>query len=201
MLPTYLFVKQHNITGLKYFGKTTKKDPVSYKGSGKYWKRHIKKYGIYDIQTIWYKLFTDKNELVQFALDFSKRNDIVNSEEWANLKEENGLDGGMEKGWWSEENIKNFKQKQRQRWAEGKYDGVKTGPKKGIFRQSQQQKQTVSEKLSKTWSVISPKGDTQIITNLRDFCLKNNLDQGNMVKVSQGILKQHKGWKCIKIGR
>ena len=39
MKPTYLYVKQHNKTGLKYFGKTTKKDPLKYKGSGLYWKR------------------------------------------------------------------------------------------------------------------------------------------------------------------
>lgn len=198
---TYLFIKQHEITGLKYFGKTTKKDPYSYTGSGKYWKRHIKKYGKDHIKTLWCQLFTNETELINYALEFSKKHDIVNSNEWANLKEENGLDGGMEKGWWNEEHIKKISESQKKRWASGKYDGVKTGPKKGIFRQSQQQKQTVSEKLSKTWSVISPKGDTQIITNLREFCLKNNLDQGNMVKVSQGILKQHKGWKCIKIGR
>lgn len=33
MLPTYLYVKQHTITGLKYFGKTIK-DPYVYPGSG-----------------------------------------------------------------------------------------------------------------------------------------------------------------------
>jgi len=37
------------------------------------------------------------------------------------------------------------------------------------------------------------------IVNLRKFCKDNGLDQGNMVKVSQGILKQHKGWKCVKV--
>jgi len=46
----YLYVKTHNVTGLNYLGYTTAKDPHNYKGSGTYWKRHIKKYG-YDFTT------------------------------------------------------------------------------------------------------------------------------------------------------
>jgi hypothetical protein len=42
---TYLYIKTHNITGLKYFGKTTKKDPYSYIGSGEYWLSHLKIHG------------------------------------------------------------------------------------------------------------------------------------------------------------
>lgn len=37
-----LYIKIHNVTGLKYFGKTTKNNPEKYTGSGKHWKRHIK---------------------------------------------------------------------------------------------------------------------------------------------------------------
>ena len=37
----YLYLKQHNITGLKYFGKT-EQNPYKYKGSGIYWLRHLK---------------------------------------------------------------------------------------------------------------------------------------------------------------
>lgn len=37
--PTYLYIKEHDITGLKYLGKTIA-DPYSYLGSGKYWKDH-----------------------------------------------------------------------------------------------------------------------------------------------------------------
>ena len=42
--PTYLYIKTHKTTGLKYFGKTaSSKD--SYSGSGKYWLRHLAKHG------------------------------------------------------------------------------------------------------------------------------------------------------------
>ena len=113
MKPTYLYIKQHKDTGLKYFGKTTK-NPLLYSGSGKHWRRHIKVHGE-NIETLWYQLFTDENELVNYALKFSEENNIVESKEWANLKNENGLDGGFDKGWWSEEQIKNFSNKQKER--------------------------------------------------------------------------------------
>lgn len=92
--PTYLYIKQHSITGLKYFGKTTLDDPYSYFGSGKYWKHHIKKHGKEYIKTLWCLKFYNEEHIKEFALDFSERNNIVESDEWANIVPENGLDGG-----------------------------------------------------------------------------------------------------------
>jgi hypothetical protein len=88
----YLYVKTHNVTGLKYFGKTTKKDPYSYKGSGKYWLKHLKKHGL-NITTEIIAAFTNEELCKKYAIDYSIKNDIVNSNKWANLREENGLDG------------------------------------------------------------------------------------------------------------
>ena len=90
--PTWLYVKQHDLTGLKYFGKTTAKDPTKYKGSGKYWNDHLKHHGN-EITTLWCKLFDDKQLLIEFALKFSKDNNIIESCSWANLIDENGIDG------------------------------------------------------------------------------------------------------------
>jgi len=92
-IPTWLYIKQHNITGLKYFGKTTK-DPLLYRGSGKYWKDHIKKHGN-NVITVWAELFTDRESLIEYALNFSMQHNIVNSAEWANLIVENGIDGNV----------------------------------------------------------------------------------------------------------
>jgi len=93
MTPTWLYIKQHNKTGLKYFGKTIK-DPYTYKGSGKYWKDHIRKHGN-DVTTVWCELFNHKEILVEYAMKFSKDNNIVESDEWANLIIENGIDGNV----------------------------------------------------------------------------------------------------------
>jgi hypothetical protein len=95
--PTYLYVKTHNVTGLKYFGKTSQPDPHKYKGSGTYWLDHIKIHG-YDVTTEVLGCYTDKSEAQAVAASFSIMNDIVNAridgkKTWANLTEER-LDGG-----------------------------------------------------------------------------------------------------------
>ena len=58
-------------------------------------------------------------------------------------------------------------------------------------KQPQSQKDKVAKKLAKTYII-----DGQEITNLQKFCREHGLDQGNMTKVAQGILKSHKGYTC-----
>lgn len=93
MKTTYLYIKTHNISGLKYFGKTTANNPNEYLGSGIHWKRHVKKHGK-DISTEIVGCFDDEISLQLYAYEFSFINDIVKSEKWANLKDESGIDGG-----------------------------------------------------------------------------------------------------------
>jgi hypothetical protein len=93
--PTFLYIKRHTVTGKLYFGKTTK-NPLSYRGSGKHWIRHIKIHGIDNIETLWYCLFTEREECNKFALMFSKQENIVESNNWLNLIPENGLVGGAQ---------------------------------------------------------------------------------------------------------
>jgi hypothetical protein len=91
--PTYLYIKTHNDTGLKYFGKTITKDPSKYKGSGTRWLNHINYHGN-NVTTEILGYYTDKDECVATALDFSAKNNIVESADWANLEPEDGLQGG-----------------------------------------------------------------------------------------------------------
>lgn len=93
--PTWLYIKQHNKTGLVYFGKTVQRDPVKYAGSGTKWKNHLAKHGN-DVTTIWYCLFLDAESVMAFAKWVSNNYDIVKSSDWANLKEETGLNAGGE---------------------------------------------------------------------------------------------------------
>jgi hypothetical protein len=95
MKTTYLYAKQHNVTGMRYFGKTTQ-NPYVYLGSGFEWLTHLyaNKNGFYhDVSTTWVMEYTDPIILEKEALFFSKVYDITNSPEWANQKPENGLDG------------------------------------------------------------------------------------------------------------
>lgn len=94
MKTIFLYVKTHNETGLKYFGKTVNKDVHSYHGSGTRWINHIKKHG-YNVTTEVIGAFTDHIECKRVAIEFSIQNDIVASPQWANLKVE-CLDGGWD---------------------------------------------------------------------------------------------------------
>lgn len=67
------------------------------------------------------------------------------------------------------------------------------------FKQTEHQKNRARETLECAWVVTRPDGESINIVNLRKFCQENGLDQGNMVKVSKGTLKQHKGWTCYKV--
>jgi hypothetical protein len=94
--PTRLMVKRHTITGLRYFCKTTRANYLKYNGSGVRWTAHIKKYGTQQVITEWVsELFYDPDDLKEFALFFSELFNIVESNDWANLKNEDGLEGGM----------------------------------------------------------------------------------------------------------
>lgn len=84
----YLYVKQHQKTGLKYFGQT-QQDPYNYKGSGKYWLRHIGEHGRSEINTLNVWSFETIEECRKFAIEFSINNNIVESQDWANLMIEN----------------------------------------------------------------------------------------------------------------
>ena len=93
--PTALLVMSHNVTGLKYFCKTSDlRNIYNYKGSGLYWKRHLVKHGK-DITVGVMGFYTDYQRCRNAALKFSQENDIVNSDAWANLVLENGTDGAL----------------------------------------------------------------------------------------------------------
>lgn len=63
-------------------------------------------------------------------------------------------------------------------------------------KQTEHQKKRVAEANQKTWIVTDPNGVSSTIQNLRSWCREHNLDQGNMVRVSKGRLKHHKGYTC-----
>lgn len=119
----YLYIKTHNITGLKYFGKTTKTDPYKYQGSGKYWKKHIRKYG-YNVSTEILGCYNNEYECSIEALKFSEENNIVNSKLWANLQNENGYDGapiGHEGHKFTEEEKQKMSSLLKLRWEDDNY--------------------------------------------------------------------------------
>lgn len=102
----YLYLKTHNITGLKYLGKTIQ-DPHKYNGSGKYWLRHLEKHG-YDVTTEILFQTEDKEEFKEKGLYYSKLWNIVESRDFANLVYEQGEGGiaGASRPEWVREKIR-----------------------------------------------------------------------------------------------
>lgn len=88
-----MYKKTHNKTGLNYLGKTTQ-DPFTYKGSGKRWGNHINKHG-YDVTTEILRECQTNEEVKEWGLYYSALWNVVESRDWANLKEEYGDGGGI----------------------------------------------------------------------------------------------------------
>ena len=94
---TCIYIKTCNHCGLKYFGKSTQKNVNKYKGSGTYWKNHLKKHKC-NFKTFIIKNFNNKQQCMDFCMWFSTINNIVKSNKWANLTDETGIGGGTVKG-------------------------------------------------------------------------------------------------------
>jgi hypothetical protein len=86
-------IKTHKETGLKYLCKTSSQNPHTYHGSGKYWKRHLKEHGRNVSTEIVFET-EDINKFNLKCLEYSKKYDVENSIDWANLIIETGLNGG-----------------------------------------------------------------------------------------------------------
>lgn len=89
MTTYYLYIKTHEVTGLKYLGQTRRADPHLYKGSGEHWVNHLKKHGnLYRTEII--KECSSNEEVAFWGKYYSDLWDIVKSKEWANLIPEMG---------------------------------------------------------------------------------------------------------------
>lgn len=91
--PTALLVMEHNITGLKYFCKTTMLDRVHrYKGSGLAWTKHLRENG-FDVKAGILGFYVEEKRCLEAAKKFSEENNIVDSNVWANAVVETGKNG------------------------------------------------------------------------------------------------------------
>lgn len=91
--PARLYIKQCPHCGLKYFGKTVVENIEQYQGSGARWRRHLEKHRVEPVH-LWNSDWYYDKSISRFALKFSRINQIVESTKWANLAEENGINGG-----------------------------------------------------------------------------------------------------------
>ena len=91
--PARLYIKQCPKTGLKYFGMSIRKDIERYKGSGSVWRKHLKEHKVTPIH-VWNSDWFYDYSIKEYALNFSRENNIDKSELWANTVYETGINFG-----------------------------------------------------------------------------------------------------------
>lgn len=222
--PTYLYIKRHKVSGLLYLGKTTGTEKYlleQYNGSGSYWTSHLKIHGKEYVETHWYCLFTEKDELVKFALQCSNQWNIVDANDangkkiWANEKPENGLDGGgncgEKNGMYGKTHTDEVKQASAQR-AIDNFKG-KTYEEIHGTEKAEELKRDKSQKLksyiknnpgvrsgnknanSKTYKFTDPGGNIHVITGgLKLFCKEHRLAVGGIIDVVKNRKPSYKEW-------
>lgn len=85
-----LMIKEHTVTGLKYLCITEKDSWERYLGSGHYWRNHLERHGK-TVKTTLIYCDEDRERFSRVCSFISEYLDIVDSEEWANLIPEDGV--------------------------------------------------------------------------------------------------------------
>lgn len=110
-----LYVKTHKKTGLRYLGYT-KQDPQKYSGSGIHWKRHLNIHGNDVITEILHETISH-DDIKHWGLYYSEKWNIVESNQWANMKPESGEGGSSPRTKATIEKIRDY-QKNKKQWTD-----------------------------------------------------------------------------------
>lgn len=79
--------------------------------------------------------------------------------------------------------------------------GGKQGPSKGYRwkgSHTQEAKNKMANGHAHNWVITFPDGHTEVIRNLRAFCLSNKISKGHMIDTTTGRRNHCKGFKCSK---
>lgn len=71
--------------------------------------------------------------------------------------------------------------------------------KSGDWSKSTEERENIRKRMSETWEITTPSGEIITISNLHLYCEQNNLQVGNMWKVSKGLRNHHKYYTCKKV--
>ena len=87
-----------------------------------------------------------------------------------------------------------LKEVNRREMTENGGDEAMAASLRGRTKQTHTGVKMQSEKVSKSFRLVSPSGDLFFGTNLTDFCKTHFLNRGNMSSVCRGEMKSYKGW-------
>lgn len=100
-----------------------------------------------------------------------------------------------DKGDYSKENCRFIpKELNRKEMTENGGDMAMAESLRGRTKHTHEGVKNQSEKVSKSFRLISPQGEIFVGTNLTEFCKIHSLNRGNMSSVCRGEMKSYKGW-------
>jgi len=178
----YLYQKTHQLTQLNYLG-FTRKDPEKYKGSGVYWLSHLQKHGNF-VDTRILLQTDDYSELCKSGKYYSQLWNVVESENWANLKPEYGEGGGVPGMNKNKKRPTSHIEAMKKGWQRAKEEGYQpwNKGKTGIYRSG------------KPVTLVSPDGEEYHYDRLKDGCKELGLCYTLMSSVNSGKRTSWKGW-------
>lgn len=203
----YLMVKMALKTNLKYLCKT-KQNPYSYQGSGLRWLNHLKKHNSWIVTCIIGE-YNSEEELKQAGIYYSKLYNVVESDDWANLRLEEGDGGGAGKigRRWKISNTSNMKGNGN-RQTKSARDGYKKMAQKMLGKNNPRNKYPPSKKQreyfkrrqkigteasKKAILATEPDGTERIFESKRSTCYYYNITYD----ILNYRLKKRKTWKDI----
>lgn len=179
-IPTYLYIKQHSITGKLYFGKSVKseKKMLEYRGSGTYWKNHIQKYGAFNVITLWYQLYDNVFDLVADAMGMSIAFDIVENKSWLNQIPEIGMSSATLSG------IMKIKNPMHLPHVKLNHSKMFSGDKNPFYnkKHSKKSKDKSSKTRTRFHDFITPNDEYIERISVKDLCIRFNLKLGSVKK-------------------
>ena len=219
-MTTYLYIKTHNKTGLKYLGKTTSSNPHTYPGSGTKWRRHLDKHG-YDYTTEILKECQTKEEVKEWGLYYSNLWNVVDDNSWANLKPELGDGGGSTL--MSRKNRKllsdrmkannpTSRKEVREKISQNKQGHIVSEETREKLRQCNLGKKLSEEQClkrrgknlgginpsAKRYEIVDPDGNVYIVHGrLKAFCREHNIRFASIIDLAKNRISYYKGWKAV----
>jgi len=180
----YLYVKTHNLTGLKYLGKTIS-DPYIYKGSGVYWCNHLKEHGS-DISTQVVRECHTESELVHWGRYYSDLWNVVESKEWANLIAEEGPGGA-----WSEESKQKLSKTMKEKLSELSAQDLEERMKKSCCKPESYTPQRIEK--ARLASIGKKKTKTPALLAAEEQRRNRTKEQ----KLKCGVANKNKTWQLV----
>ncbi len=179
-----LYLRKHNVTGMKYLGWSKDPNARNYEDRESVWSKHLKEHGNDYTTEILFES-EDPNEVTTRAVGYSIANQIWDNPKFANQMLENARTGSVTKRWRSKE----MNAKLAQREQDIKNDPVKSEARRKNQSASQTKAQAEFSKHPEKVEARRAKKSVAAIKTMADI----NADPVRQAHKSRKLSEAHKG--------